>query len=1540
MDDTPALLVEATAAAEPAGVATTITPQQGQDSEPSAERREDPGEGGTRVTLLPSSPAERIASSAEENTSSTTVAVSVAGAISEEGRRVKRPVTPSSLSDQFHTNPYSTDTLQHAVDTRVPVKAAAPTPAPQGPRRPAALMADAPTTDSFAQMEACELGTAESSVSAMTGRPLTDEGKDCGGFASGFTAEGRRLDATGIKPAVAPTRSREGATVGRALATGPEEATNSRERGYNRHEVEMEVQEIHSIYAAIKSGIPGAVSEVLGCIRDGQAVEELMAKNGRILLDRSTTFRGSGTFPAGGGNRGGGEGGRAGGGELEGERDEPETLAMLAALSGNVDMFTVVLQAMEQKLPIAHQITSVLETTDAEGRSLVASAAEGGSFAVVTKAVDVLGGEAAAFARMSSRQAGYFVKMAAKSGCIETLYGVIDMTARNGKINQAMKEASESDGIRANALVEAASSGSGEMVDAVVVAMFDELTDETVASCIAASGQGRRRTTALIASVEARKLGAVTAVIRAVSATVDEETSNGGSNDDDELRGVRAEFQRGGIVHAPAAARAAVSPALENRRHLSRRNRNQLPDIMERRSKNIAGAIMAKNARGMTALSCAATNGDLDIMFSVLDAMSKFLSRGQISEACSFSFSKCCASLTTSVDDVHLEVLAHLLQHGAKPASKAFTRLCNHTPPPLLKERLLGAVSSADNPFVPGMNISVACTVASIGALEGEKRRLGTMQAAVDELLLEILDHMPQTVMGFKNEMKDCSAIFEPETVIPSYRGFQGPLSVALTNRRQVETYCTTPLVLDYMSRKFTKGLPGLMDREGVLLNNKNFTQMGQTLYGEGLIAEGKVFFFGMALQRDYGESTLASITFFPGARFIIAGLLSRPGSYYKVPALRMALDLVTYLSMLAIFGGVVLQERESGIDGGEIIFAAYVFGAILTECREIYADPMEYMRDQWNVLDVASLIPLLIGMCFRAARGVEDNAAKACYALGAPLVFARILYFAQVLPSQGPMIQVFFSMAGLLVQFGTIMFVVMSGFVVSFYSLFRDTISYGEVWRDVFKAMLGETDYFDDISGTEFEIVGTLLLVVFILVLTIMMLNLLVAVLSTAHAKVDNDTDLEYKVTKARLIQRYTQVVRIDRLPPPYNLAQGCITLPLMVAEWFHSRRARSRSAPTPRSTATSSSLTRSSSAPSASVSALLPNSTSSTNHKPRGAAKAANGCFGRTVFWLVIGPLAVLAGWALWAASTIKAPFVVWEASRNKSFCGKISRATLAIVVCTVAAPLWLLVMWVRGGLRGVWKVTTIGFPQCCSSRTKENRRTQGRRRVQTGGRTAQAGRKTPDSPFAADTAVAQNAEDASEKVVVTTLKTSEGALTVSELQLFLDDPMSDPDVRRDEETRPTTVEHIKLLRNRLEATNKAHMDEMRACLERTAGGISRQLAEAGLHRGQGDMRDDPGGCGFGTVACRARAECDHGCDERGKNVCHERDESGTSPNMQTEDPRRVACDGSSQLDDRLEKLTSALERRMVAMIEERLDAMAKRVDTILAPLQATPG
>lgn len=60
---------------------------------------------------------------------------------------------------------------------------------------------------------------------------------------------------------------------------------------------------------------------------------------------------------------------------------------------------------------------------------------------------------------------------------------------------------------------------------------------------------------------------------------------------------------------------------------------------------------------------------------------------------------------------------------------------------------------------------------------------------------------------------------------------------------------------------------------------------------------------------------------------------------------------------------------------------------------------------------------------------------------------------------------------------------------------------------------MLGETHFFQDVSGDVFDTISTVLLVAYLIILTVMMLNLLVAVLNTAHTKVDKNPDREYKV-------------------------------------------------------------------------------------------------------------------------------------------------------------------------------------------------------------------------------------------------------------------------------------------------------------------------------------------------------------------------------------------------------------------------------------------
>lgn len=77
----------------------------------------------------------------------------------------------------------------------------------------------------------------------------------------------------------------------------------------------------------------------------------------------------------------------------------------------------------------------------------------------------------------------------------------------------------------------------------------------------------------------------------------------------------------------------------------------------------------------------------------------------------------------------------------------------------------LRGVSSAANPFIAGIHLSVALSGAAKTAQEGEQKAIISLQNKVGNLLLEIFERLPQTVGGFDGGVGGCSAIFEPESV-------------------------------------------------------------------------------------------------------------------------------------------------------------------------------------------------------------------------------------------------------------------------------------------------------------------------------------------------------------------------------------------------------------------------------------------------------------------------------------------------------------------------------------------------------------------------------------------------------------------------------------------------------------------------------------------------------------------------------------------------------------------------------------------------------
>ncbi|CAN0107699.1 unnamed protein product, partial [Ectocarpus sp. 6 AP-2014] len=72
------------------------------------------------------------------------------------------------------------------------------------------------------------------------------------------------------------------------------------------------------------------------------------------------------------------------------------------------------------------------------------------------------------------------------------------------------------------------------------------------------------------------------------------------------------------------------------------------------------------------------------------------------------------------------------------------------------------------------------------------------------------------------------------------------------------------------------------------------------------------------------------------------------------------------------------------------------------------------------------------------------------------------------------------------LLKFGFVMVVVMTGFAMAFHVLFRDFDSFGMTFLGLFRAMLGEVDFFETFAGGRNDSVATMLFVVYRLVVTV----------------------------------------------------------------------------------------------------------------------------------------------------------------------------------------------------------------------------------------------------------------------------------------------------------------------------------------------------------------------------------------------------------------------------------------------------------------------
>lgn len=141
------------------------------------------------------------------------------------------------------------------------------------------------------------------------------------------------------------------------------------------------------------------------------------------------------------------------------------------------------------------------------------------------------------------------------------------------------------------------------------------------------------------------------------------------------------------------------------------------------------------------------------------------------------------------------------------------------------------------------------------------------------------------------------------------------------------------------------------------------------------------------------------------------------------------------------------------------------------------------------------------------------------------------------------------------LARFSFFVVVIMFSFAVAFYVLFLGCYdedvdiqeAHGSLENSMltlFEAMLGTFEFHVLLNANDScgrpnwaNAFGVVLLVLYLVVMVILLLNLLIAVLSTAHAEVEKDANREFHLARSRAIQQNWTAVLEDRIPSPLNL-------------------------------------------------------------------------------------------------------------------------------------------------------------------------------------------------------------------------------------------------------------------------------------------------------------------------------------------------------------------------------------------------------------------
>eukprot|EP00042_Codosiga_hollandica_P020931 m.70214 g.70214 ORF g.70214 m.70214 type:complete len:725 (-) comp50117_c1_seq1:145-2319(-) len=278
-----------------------------------------------------------------------------------------------------------------------------------------------------------------------------------------------------------------------------------------------------------------------------------------------------------------------------------------------------------------------------------------------------------------------------------------------------------------------------------------------------------------------------------------------------------------------------------------------------------------------------------------------------------------------------------------------------------------------------------------------------------------------------------------------------------------------------------------------------------------------------------------------------------------RTPFMKFFGAILSYLVFLALIIFSSTQRSEVKPTACECILAFWIGALVVAESLECSTiGCSRYLSSWWNVLDIimlAGFSTVIVARCVAWASADSYSyllfQADVVFAISATLTCLRLLYVFQTSSLLGPLLLTIFRVLRDLYKFAAVLLVFILAFSIALTKVFQSmerltentdsdqalgTLPRCLHW--LFFSLFGQGSLvvFDIHGDHDLHIraVGEFLFGIFMVIVVILLLNLLIAMINQTYQKVQDNSDVEWKFLRAKLIREFEQC---SAFPPPLNL-------------------------------------------------------------------------------------------------------------------------------------------------------------------------------------------------------------------------------------------------------------------------------------------------------------------------------------------------------------------------------------------------------------------